>query len=329
MAVIDIKTGFSCNNDCVHCVAADRRELGDLTTQQVKAEVDRWREGPGDAVVVSGGEPTVRPDLAELVAHASLGGSCAVHLETNGSGLADAKTVRALREAGLTDALVAVHGHEAWLHDRIVRAARFDGLRTALANLLEVGINVRTNTVISRYNARHLRAIVEFLTREHRGVRVMVLTYPHPLGNAWTFRHEVLLSYRDLQPHLLDALEAATEADVRVGVDAVPLCFLSGHEHQDLRLQERLLGSRGSVKGSDFSVGEDGVADYVEALARDRTKAAACSQCSLDPLCQGVWRGYARVYGLPELQPVTDRDPVEVLSRFERERVLQELGSGG
>ena len=34
-----LKLGFSCNNDCIHCVAADDRSVGDMSFDHIKKEI--------------------------------------------------------------------------------------------------------------------------------------------------------------------------------------------------------------------------------------------------------------------------------------------------
>jgi MoaA/NifB/PqqE/SkfB family radical SAM enzyme len=62
----DIKVGYACNNNCLFCTAAWKKGLGERDTQTLFDEVERVvaRDGIG-RIVYSGGEPTVRDDLAE------------------------------------------------------------------------------------------------------------------------------------------------------------------------------------------------------------------------------------------------------------------------
>jgi len=109
-----------CNLRCVHCgsgceAASPFREL---TTGQVKAIVDTIAQD-FDArrifVAITGGEPMLRPDLCEVVAHfRSLGMSPS--MVTNGT-LLDAEAALKLRQAGMCAVAVSVDGlqeeHEA------------------------------------------------------------------------------------------------------------------------------------------------------------------------------------------------------------------------
>jgi radical SAM protein with 4Fe4S-binding SPASM domain len=62
----------TCNLQCVHCYtdSAAKPYPDELTTQQCKAVLDDLAHFGVPAVLFSGGEPLVRPDLFELAAHA-------------------------------------------------------------------------------------------------------------------------------------------------------------------------------------------------------------------------------------------------------------------
>ena len=58
-----------CNHTCVHCYQIQGQK-GELTTEQVKAALDRMAASGAFFVTFSGGEATLRADLFELIAHA-------------------------------------------------------------------------------------------------------------------------------------------------------------------------------------------------------------------------------------------------------------------
>ncbi|MFQ5808241.1 MAG: radical SAM protein, partial [Armatimonadota bacterium] len=195
MDCVDIKVGFACNNDCVHCVTADKRRFGELTAEQIKDEMSFWRrkidardgEQVRTVVVLTGGEPTIRPELPELVAHARGLGFAAVELQTNARALGDASLVKTLAEAGLTSTLVALHGPAADVHDAITQQpGGFDETTAGMRHLIDNGIDVRTNTVISRLNVEHLPRLAPFLGDQFPEMRFGQLTFPHPNGSAET-----------------------------------------------------------------------------------------------------------------------------------------------
>src|SRR5690348_8677389 len=57
-----IKVGYACNENCTFCHTADVRHLND-TGDRVAWKIDRAKRLGYSMVVLSGGEPTIRPEL--------------------------------------------------------------------------------------------------------------------------------------------------------------------------------------------------------------------------------------------------------------------------
>ncbi|NCA90547.1 MAG: radical SAM protein, partial [Gammaproteobacteria bacterium] len=104
-----------CNLTCAHCysTSADKDFAGELTTEEVKAVMADLRAYGVPVLILSGGEPLMRPDIFELAHHAkSLGFYLA--LSTNGT-LIDEALVAPIAAVGFDylgislDGLAATH----------------------------------------------------------------------------------------------------------------------------------------------------------------------------------------------------------------------------
>ncbi|MCP4381858.1 MAG: radical SAM protein [Hyphomicrobiales bacterium] len=109
-----------CNLNCAHCyLDAGTREsddTGELTTTEVKDLINDIAAISNEIMVVfTGGEPLLRADLAELVAHASGLGLMAV-IGTNGMGLNDRRVI-ALKQAGAQGVGISLDSLDASVHD--------------------------------------------------------------------------------------------------------------------------------------------------------------------------------------------------------------------
>ena len=109
-----------CNLACAHCYL-DAKHLRDggvdeLQTEDLKRILGEIAEvGPEAMVVLTGGEPTLRPDLPELAAHAS-GLGLMVVVGTNGMSLTP-KRVAELQEAGVSGMGISVDSLDPAKHD--------------------------------------------------------------------------------------------------------------------------------------------------------------------------------------------------------------------
>lgn len=166
----EIALTYKCNNRCFFCYASapDRgREVPEMTTAEVKTILDKIR-GQAQVPMVSftGGEPTLRRDLPELIAHAKSLGMWA-NLITNGIRCADADYVAQLAEAKLNSAQVSLEAGDAATHDAVVgHPGAFEKTVAGVRNLRAAGIRTHTNTTINARNRDSLPGLIDFAAQE-------------------------------------------------------------------------------------------------------------------------------------------------------------------
>ena len=97
---MDLALTYRCNNACAHCYNARPRNYPEISTEEWKQILDRLWELGIPHVVFTGGEPTMRPDLVELVAHAEKNGQI-TGLNTNARRLSNPDFLNQLVQAGL------------------------------------------------------------------------------------------------------------------------------------------------------------------------------------------------------------------------------------
>jgi len=160
---MDLALTYRCNNNCAHCYNARPRDYPELDTESWKRIIDRLWELGVPHIVFTGGEPTLRNDLPELIAHAESRGQI-TGLNTNARRLQHARYVKELVEAGLDHVQITVESYDEAIHEDMVRAKRafhqtIEGLRCALSSPLYV----MTNTTMLRTNVSSLPQTLDFL----------------------------------------------------------------------------------------------------------------------------------------------------------------------
>jgi radical SAM protein with 4Fe4S-binding SPASM domain len=160
---MDLALTYRCNNDCAHCYNARERSFPELPTESWKQILDRLWDLGIPHIVFTGGEPTLRQDLPELVAYASQKGQI-TGLNTNGRRLGDAAYLQSLVEAGLDHVQITVESHEASIHDDMVMArGAWKQTIAGLHNVLETPLYVMTNTTMLQENSPTLAKTLDFL----------------------------------------------------------------------------------------------------------------------------------------------------------------------
>ncbi len=302
----EIALTYKCNNRCTFCYASapDRgRDVPEMSTAQVKTVLDKIvDEAKVPTVSFTGGEPTLRADLPELVAHARARGLRA-NLITNGIRCDDAGFVAQLKDAGLQSAQVSLEAADPAVHDLIVA---HDGAwqRTVqgVRNLKAAGIHTHTNTTINRHNRDHLPALIDFLAdmgQEYLSMNMVIRT-----GEAAAAGGEI--GYADIGPLVLDLKRRCQERGLRfVWYSPVPYCVFNPAEHglgaQSCAAADGLLSINPAGQVLPCSSFEQGLGSLLDQSFDHiwQTRAArywrrkeflppACSGCDLADLCCGA-----------------------------------------
>jgi len=312
---LDIKLGYHCNNDCIHCVIADNRAIcetrrinPELSTDAVRKELADSRQRGCTDVVFTGGEPTVRNDLPYLVDCAAAMGY-RVDLQSNGRRFCSEDYARALASITPLSLCIALHGPSGIIHDAITRReGSFSETCAGIVNLLRSEAWVVGKIVISRKNAKLLAETVELY--EELGVRDVTVAFPHALGNARLLFDEVVPRYAHVVESARRALEYGRARDMQVRMETFPLCTIPGFEEHAVELQ--FYDQETELKQLGH---QDGPLDWKRARPTNKMKFAQCLDCCFDLLCEGPWEEYGRVFGGSEFTAAPGR-PVESIAMF-------------
>lgn len=163
---MDLAITYRCNLDCAHCYNARPRNHPELPTDQWKIIIDKLWEIGIPHVVFTGGEPTLRDDLPELIAYADQKGMV-TGINTNGTRLGDQAFLDKLIEAGLDHVQITLESHDPTIHNAMVRrdfawAKTIAGLR----NVVKSNLYMMTNTTLLTNNYQELEATLDFLAAE-------------------------------------------------------------------------------------------------------------------------------------------------------------------
>jgi MoaA/NifB/PqqE/SkfB family radical SAM enzyme len=276
-----IRVNFHCNQSCDFCfVSTHLPAMGDDLVRA--AIVDAGRRGA--EIVLSGGEPTLNPHLAEYVALAKAHSERRVQLQTNAVRLDDASLVRTLVDAGLNHAFVSLHGSTADISDRVTGApGTFDRTVVGIDNLVAASVATVLNFVLCQTNYRDFPGFVRLATTRWPAARLNV-SFVAPSADVVARDHALVPRYSDVLPFVATGVELALEARVQVlgfeSMCGLPLCLVPPSVLERIDAPEIPAG---------FDRGE-----FV--------KANACRSCRLGGRCHGVRRGYADLYGTDELR---------------------------
>lgn len=160
---MDLAITYRCNDDCAHCYNARPRTYPEMNTGQWTKVIDRLWDIGIPHIVFTGGEPTLRNDLADLVAYAASKGQI-TGLNTNARRLSDKRFLSRLVDAGLDHVQITVESHDSQIHDSMVRVrGAWKQTIAGLRNALDTPLFVMTNTTMLQENSPALRQTLDFL----------------------------------------------------------------------------------------------------------------------------------------------------------------------
>jgi radical SAM protein with 4Fe4S-binding SPASM domain len=145
---MDLALTYRCDNDCIHCYNEKGRAKKELSTAEWKEVLDRlWKVGIPH-IVFTGGEPTLRDDLPDLIAHAEGLGQI-TGLNTNGRKLSDPDYMKRLIVSGLDHVQITLESSDRSVHESVTKAkGSYDQTLAGIKSAISAGIYTVTNTTI-------------------------------------------------------------------------------------------------------------------------------------------------------------------------------------
>ena len=155
-----------CNLTCKHCysISADTDFAGELSTAEVFAVMDDLYASGVRVLILSGGEPLLRPDLTAIVERAKSMGFY-VGLSTNGT-LIGTDNIEKIERFGLDYLGISIDGLRA-THDRFRRKlGAFDASMAAIRLARDAGIKVGLRFTLTEGNAADLASLLRLADEE-------------------------------------------------------------------------------------------------------------------------------------------------------------------
>jgi MoaA/NifB/PqqE/SkfB family radical SAM enzyme len=281
-----IEPTFKCNVKCVHCCnSLEIGKIKDPTLEEILQQIDR--QPPKGVVFASGGEPTLRDNLADIFKYVKQKGK-KTHLNTNGIRLAtDEKYLEELLP--YVDLItLPMHSSDPIIFDAVTQVqGSYDKVLSVFSKLVKNDkVMVVPQMVINQLNYKTLFDTVDMINKVFPETLRTVLTYTIPVGAARTT--SVTPRFSDVKKYLLPVLEKYED---RVVIYNVPRCHLYPY-----------------CDNLEFEGGENTcTVDGEKKDLANRMKAPVCASCIFNDKCLGIWKEYGELYPDLDLIPVRNK----------------------
>ena len=203
---------WHCNQKCLHCYASGQKfaEEEELTTEQWKQILDKCRKECIPQITFTGGEPTMRDDLFELIKY---GRWFVTRLNTNGIKL-DKQYCQNLKEAELDGLQITFYSYDEEIHNTLVGAKQYANTVEGIKNAVEAGLNPSINTPLCTLNKDYKKTLA-FL--KELGVTYVTCSGLIVTGNATKKESmDLQLTPKELKEILTESVEFAFANDMEI-----------------------------------------------------------------------------------------------------------------
>jgi Fe-coproporphyrin III synthase len=225
---------FRCNLTCAHCWIGSSpwaAASADLSTERAFAVIEQMAALKARTVILSGGEPFLRPDATVLI-DALVRAGVNVAIETNGT-LIRPRVVEAIQPhyaRGMLSLVVSVDGGSAESHERLRGPGTFNRALRGIELLKEAGVGFGVQTVLNRANLvslAELFALAKGWAPHLNHLRFAVL---NPVGRGENLCTTEGLTHEELTHALKmivgEADHLTTQVDIKVAPGAIPPALL-------------------------------------------------------------------------------------------------------
>lgn len=313
--MIYINLDEACNENCVFCVVKGTNQgvFGSMSTNGAKKIIADFAHNGGQAVVFTGGEPTLRNDLPAIINYTEkFQEITSVGIITNGVRLSDKTYLSILLKADFKKILnfsISLHSHKKIVSEQLTRLSdSFEKTIKGMRNIITNDRQITIYQVITTKSYKDLYVFAKFLYTNFPKIKIITLAYPFPQGNAveneWIFP-----KISKVRPYLMKALNFFEKKNYTISIASCgqfPLCAIPGFEETVLASlsanEETTLGVVGEKAYHDFEMAGAAFQQFY------KNKNKLCEKCLLNTICQGFWKKYTEMFDFDGLRPVTEHN---------------------
>lgn len=300
---LTLNVGSACNNNCVFCVRGSNDLIRKVDFDILKNMLEKYRGRHGQ-LKITGGEPTMRKDLASILKVAAQL-EYKVTLETNARMFANERLAQLIARY---DPKFVTHleSQSSLMHDGLTRKkGSFFQTVAGIRNVLKHGGTVAVKIMIMKHNYQDLLIISKLIVR--LGASQIIFVFLDPGGHAEKFFDTIVPRYSQVRPYLSEALTwLVKNKDIKVTLENFPFCFL---EPAFRGLESQRIEKVGD-KNLSFSPVFGKARMYASTFERRKRKEKSpkCLFCKFDSVCEGVYKRYIDSFGWQEIRPVSSEE---------------------
>ncbi len=287
-----------CDQACRFCSNPSNGRM--ISMRRAKSWIDRFIKEGYKGLILTGGEPTLHPQLDKIIEYAVGEKKMSARMITNGQQIWKFDYFKRLRDAGLEQCHISIYSHQDEVMGSLTRKPdSLSKIKQAMDNAGELGFRVNVNTVITTYNADHLSSTVRWICDRWPFVRHFVWNMMDPAMNRASDNPDTVPRLKDFELELYRSMKFLRETGRTFRAERVPLCFMADFAHFSTETR-KLVKSEGRAI---YFLDEKGIKFQNTKGFWNYNKAPKCEGCSLNSICAGLYQ-MDTYYSSEELTPL-------------------------
>lgn len=288
----------ACNNRCLFCLDKSNHDGSTIPIGEIRKILKKGLSEGAVRAIISGGEPTIHPNIIAIIAMAKKMGYEHVQIITNGRMLAYENFTKKMKIAGLDEVTFSLHSHsEKNLEEMTQSKNSYKQAIGGLMNALKNGFIVSIDIVINKINYKALKETVDFFIK--LGVYEFDLLYLTPFGSAWKNKSKLFVSPAKVRKYIEPVLKMSSDKKLHIWTNRMPPQMLEGYEY--------LIQSPSKLK-DEIAGMEEEIINYFVGGQLPACHGERCRYCFKKNFCQDMVEFREKGYLGSKMQPICLKD---------------------
>lgn len=283
-----LELNYSCNQNCTYCqIPFNLRSLRE-SKEIIKKSHIYFKlilleyKSVVDEIYFTGGEPTLYPNLLNLIEYSKKMGYTKRTLFTNALILAHKANLDKIIDAGINNFNIPFNSYNEGGCDNITRTPdSFNKKINAIKNIIKTGENITAILILTKSNYSDISRIIKKIIELEITVVKIKFLIPEVSINYKVLEKSNLTNipnYKDSVPHILKSIDKYKNR-IEIKVESIPPCLLKGYEGY---VENDILKSSICIfnyTGNSYNLGDNFETNFF--------KKKTCDNCKYDDSCFG------------------------------------------